>query len=612
MTNMLSYHIVPENLAEHVFNVKISIPVSKHDVLHLALPAWIPGSYMIRDFAKNIHSLAASSPKAQKHAITQIDKQTWRIEGASAGLEVTYQVYAFDLSVRGAYLFDEYAFFNGTSTFLEVREFAKDARSSLTSGLAPSISLCIVNNQVANKWEMCTSLTTSGTKESQGNIEHYFTCNDYQELIDHPVLLGVVQKHSFEVEGTRFHLVLSGETETDVERICRDLTPLCQHHISLFGELPEKDYWFLTLLSDDGFGGLEHRASTALLYPRFHLPMRHESAVTSEQYQRFLSLCSHELFHAWNVKRIKPVAMIEPDLRTEQYIEQLWIYEGFTSLYDDLSLARVKLIEAQRYAEILGENLTRLNQTQGRHKQTITQSSFEAWTKFYKQDAGSHNHIVSYYNKGAVIALLLDITLRQLSNNRYSIDQLMKLLWSHYGRHNIGTPDDVIQTLCKEHFKIDVSAFLNIALYTSMDLPIDSMVQSIGLKLHTRAQVSLSDKGGVASKENVVNAFGATYKDQGSGVILQSMRDGSPIVRAGGQIGDVLIGLGHWQVTSANLQRLLDNQTTATVEITLLRQGRLVLGNLPIEPAIADVVYFSIENAELFDAWIAGDVSPRS
>ena len=601
MANMLTYHIVPENLAEHVFNVKLSVPASKHKVIHLTLPAWIPGSYMIRDFSKNIHSIEAASPSKEISPVRQVDKQTWRVENAALGLEVTYQVYAFDLSVRGAYLFDEYAFFNGTSTFLEVMEFTEDS--------ATPILVNIVNNQLARNWHLCTSFTKQSVVEHNGDAIHTFICKDYQELIDHPVLMGVVDKHTFEVSGVRFHFVLSGNNETDLERICNDLKPLCKHHLDLFGGLPEKDYWFMTLLCEDGFGGLEHRASTALMFPRFHLPMRSETDVIPEQYQQFLSLCSHELFHAWNVKRIKPEVMISPDLRSEQYMEQLWIYEGFTSLYDDLTLARTKIINPQRYAEILGENVTRLNRTQGRHKQTITQSSFDAWTKFYKQDAGSHNHIVSYYNKGAIIALALDITLRQLSNNRYSIDQLMQLLWSNYGIKNIGTPNDVIQTLCKTHFNIDISAFLDIAIYTTMDLPLDTMVQTIGLKLNLRSRASADDKGGKANKETMKHAFGATYKDQGSGVVLQSMHDGSPIVQAGAQIGDVMIALGHWQVNAGNLQRLLDNQQTSKVDITLLRQGRIIRSSLPIAPAINDTAYFTIENAKVFDAWISGTVS---
>jgi predicted metalloprotease with PDZ domain len=599
MTNTLSYHIEPENLAEHVFKVKIHIPPSEHETIHLALPAWIPGSYMIRDFCKNIHLLNAKNPQNETQALTQLDKQTWQISGAKDGIIITYQVYAFDLSVRGAYLFDEYAFFNGTSTFLEWREWDQQ-----------SINLSIVNNQCKNGWRVATALKKTTVSVANDESTHHYKCENYQELVDHPVLMGVYEQHTFEVNGIQFHMVLSGKTETDIERICNDLKPLCQHHMQLFSGFPEKEYWFITLLCEDGFGGLEHRASTALMFPRFHLPMKFESHHIPKEYEQFLSLCSHELFHTWHVKRIKPEVMINPDLSVEQNMEQLWIYEGFTSLYDDLSLARTKLITSQRYAELLGENLTRLMRTQGRHKQSLAQSSFEAWTKFYKQDAASHNNIVSYYNKGAVVALALDISIRQLSGNRYSIDQLMQLLWIHHGSKNIGTPDDIIQTLCKQHFNIDLNSFLSIALYTTMDLPIDTLVRSIGLKLHLRSKTSISDKGGVPSKDTIKHAFGAVYKDQGSGVLLQSMQDKSPIVKAGAQIGDVLIAMGEWQVNSRNLQRLLDNQTRHEVNITLLRQGRVVQSLLTIEPAIRDTVYFSIEQVALFEDWITGKVDP--
>ncbi|MFT6701987.1 MAG: putative metalloprotease with PDZ domain [Pseudomonadales bacterium] len=597
MPNMLSYHIEPANLAEHVFKVKISIPPSEHESVHLTLPAWIPGSYMIRDFCKNIHLLKAKNSLNEVQEIVQLDKQTWRISGAKDGIELTYQVYAFDLSVRGAYLFDEYAFFNGTSTFLELREW----------GMKP-VNLSIVNNQCENNWQIATALKQISSSSTNDESTHHYSCENYQELIDHPVLMGVYEQHTFNINGTQFHMVLSGKTETDIERICNDLKPLCKHHMELFSGFPEKEYWFITLLCEDGFGGLEHRASTALMFPRFHLPMKFETELIPQQYEQFLSLCSHELFHTWHVKRIKPEAMINPDLSTEQSMEQLWIYEGFTSLYDDLSLARTKLITAQRYAEILGQNVTRLMRTQGRHKQNLAQSSFEAWTKFYKQDAGSHNNIVSYYNKGAVVALALDISIRQLSGNRYSIDQLMQLLWKHYGSKNIGTPDDVIQKLCKQHFSIDISSFLSIALYTTMDLPLEKLINSIGLKQHLRSKSSVMDKGGTPSKDTIKNGFGAVYKDHGSGVLLQSMQEGSPIVSAGAQIGDILLAIGEWQVNSGNLQRLLDNQSGTKLSITLLRQGRLIQTLMPLQPAILDTVYFSIEQAEIFDTWITGNV----
>lgn len=607
MTAQLVYKISPSSLSEHLFSVSINVPSSESQSLHFSLPAWIPGSYMIRDFARNIHQISAKDENGAELSIVQTDKQSWEVINEGKAVQVDYLVYAFDLSVRGAYLFDEYAFFNGTSTFLEVKEMSNRP-----------ISLSITNNQVDQNWRIACSFTSVAEHKNDEETVYEYLCEDYQELIDHPVLLGQFEQHTFEVGETKFHLVLSGSTQTDIKKICRDLRPLCEHHMTMFDGFPEEEYWFIALLTEDGFGGLEHRASTALMYPRFHLPMKQDFKDTSDDdwrsadYQRFLSLCSHELFHTWHVKRNKPEVMISPDLSQEAYMEQLWIYEGFTSLYDDLSLARSKLITHERYAQILAENLTRLIRTQGRHSQTVTESSFNAWTKFYKQDAGSHNHIVSYYNKGAIVALLLDITLRDLSAGKYCLDNVMQILWRDYGSKNIGTHDHVIHDICKAHFDIDISAFLDIAIYSTIDLPYSQMLSSIGLKLHYRSRSGLKDLGGTPADKVALSGFGASYQDKDSGVILQSVQDGSPASRAGLQIGDILIAIDKWQVSSTTLQSILDSYASdintaaenSMVTLTYLRQGRLIHSSMRVEAAILDTVYFSIEDASKFERWI--------
>jgi predicted metalloprotease with PDZ domain len=607
MTSPIVYKIQPLSLSEHIFSISINVPSNDCQSLHFSLPAWIPGSYMIRDFARNIHQISAKDENGAELSIVQTDKQSWEVINEGKAIQVDYLVYAFDLSVRGAYLFDEYAFFNGTSTFLEIKELR-----------AVPISLFITNNQVENNWRIACSLSAVDEQAHGAHQVLEYCCEDYQELIDHPVLLGQFEQHTFQVDQTTFHLVLSGSTQTDIEKICLDLKPLCEHHMLMFDGFPGKEYWFITLLTEDGFGGLEHRASTALMYPRFHLPMKHEFQDTkdnnwrSPEYQRFLSLCSHELFHTWHVKRNKPEVMIEPDLSKEVYMEQLWIYEGFTSHYDDLSLARSKLISHERYAQILAENLTRLIRTQGRHLQTVTESSFNAWTKFYKQDAGSHNHIVSYYNKGAIVALLLDITLRDLSSGKYCLDDVMKILWRDYGANNIGTHDHIIHDICKVHFGVDISSFLDIAIYSTIDLPYSQMLSSIGLKLHYRSRSGLKDLGGTPADKVALIGFGASYQDKDSGIMIQSVQDGSPASKAGLQIGDILIAVDKWQVDSVKLQSILDSYAEEVnsltedklVLMTYLRQGRLIQSELQLEPAILDTVYLSIEKPSIFEKWL--------
>ena len=229
---------------------------------------------------------------------------------------------------------------------------------------------------------------------------------NYDELIDHPIYVGIADTHSFEVDGITFTLLFSGNNNIDYERIANDLTPICKHHLDLFGApQPINNYLFMTLLADNGFGGLEHKYSTALLYPRFDLPHVGEREKKTDSYITFLSLCSHEFFHTWHVKRIKPSVMVKPDLSQETYTNQLWIYEGFTSFYDDVTLARAGVIEPQKYLDIVAQNVSRLLQNAGRFKQSAAESSFDAWTKFYKQDASATNNIVSYYTREALSPL---------------------------------------------------------------------------------------------------------------------------------------------------------------------------------------------------------------
>jgi predicted metalloprotease with PDZ domain len=644
MLPTLRYTIIAHSPAEHLFRVVIEIPRISQQKITLELPAWIPGSYMIRDFAQHLHNLKAHTVNSQALVVHQLDKQSWQVHTQGEACLVSYEVFAFDLSVRGAYLFDEYAFFNGTSTFLEVKELPTSP-----------IELCIINQQTAQDWQLACSMKVANHFPLKDNLAlalglqtenasndtaapdaiafdtHHFICEDYQELIDHPVLLGQFEKHSFDVSGVTFHFVLSGRNETDIKKICDDLVPICQHHMDMFGGFPETEYWFITLLTVDGFGGLEHRASTALMYPRFHLPMKNQMANSSErstEYQRFLSLCSHELFHTWHVKRTKSEVMINPKLNAEAYMEQLWIYEGFTSLFDDLSLLKTQLVSTDDYLTLLGQGITRLVRTQGRHKQSVTESSFNAWTKFYKQDANSHNHIVSYYNKGAMVALCLDITIRQLSQNKHNLKELTVLMWKEYGAKNVGTPNTVVHELCQQHFNIDVSGFLDIALYSTLDLPLSQLLSTIGIKLDFRARKHALDMGGFSNgnadtqtkpavKTTVKHGFGAAYKNKETGVSITSVHDGSPASRAGLQVDDLLISVNNWQVNEKNLQALIDNIDTKSTdqptqecesqyhcELIVLRQGRVLTTQLPIEAAILDTVYLSLEDEDLFRQWL--------
>ncbi len=585
----LRYDISVLSRSQHTFSVTMTIPATDHDVLVLALPAWIPGSYMVRDFARNIITLNATNASGDSLAVEKTDKQTWTLVTNKQAASVIYTVYAFDLSVRAAYLNDEYGFVNGTSVFLEV-----PALSNATCEVTVSLP------EALDHWHVETSMPLTDQ-----NGAHYL-CENYAELIDHPLFMGECVLDSVNVDGVEFVFLFSGNTPINTKRICEDMVPVCQHHLSLFGKpYPVDRYIFMTLLSDAGFGGLEHRSSTALLYPRFDLPLEREGGAKTDQYVTFLSLCCHELFHTWHVKRLRPAVFLTPDLSQEVYTPQLWIYEGFTSFYDDVTLARTGLISPEKYLEIVGQNLTRLQVTKGRFKQSVAESSFDAWTKFYKQDASAPNNIVSYYTKGGIIAFGLDLLLRKASAGKFSLDNLMQALWRDYGADEKGTPDDVIEKVCQSEFSIDVSDYLKKVVYGYEDVPLNDWLADIGVCLHTRPKNSAADRGGVPpSPAYQKHPLGAAIKSADLGVTVQVVFEGGAADLAGLQVNDKIIALEGYVVGDVLLQRLLNQTDKTELAITVIRDGRLLTLKLPVIEERQEACYFTIEDKEKLAEWL--------
>lgn len=590
ITSSVHYQLSISSWQQHLIDVTLTVP--EHDVssLTLTLPTWIPGSYMVRDFAKNIVSLSVENTQSgEPIELKKLDKQSWKVDTNGQGFVVRYQIYANDLSVRSAFINDEYAFINGTSVFLAVEGF--ENKPCYLQVVKPSIA----------RWRAYTSMPLTDDIPESWN----YHVGDYAELIDHPLFIGVCDFHSFEVNGVTFELLFSGKHNLDIERIARDLSPICEHHMALFGApQPIQRYLFMTLLADSGFGGLEHRDSTALLFPRFDLPMIGDSEIKTESYITFLSLCSHELFHTWHVKRIKPDVMVAPDLSQETYTNQLWIYEGFTSFYDDVTLARAGTITPQQYLDIVSHNLTRLLQNAGRFKQSVAQSSYDAWTKFYKQDASATNNIVSYYTKGGIIAFGLDLLLREKSNNQVNLDTLMRLLFKKFGREETGTPDDVIASLCQQAFQIDITDYLNDVVYGTQDVPLDLWLCTIGVQLNTRTKVSAEDKGGKTSALGSRRQLGANCKPAPLGLTVVQVFEGLAAADAGIMINDIIVAVNGYVVNQTKLQRILDTTNTGQVGVSLIRDGRLLTLDLDLRNAREDVCYLTIIDESKFANWL--------
>jgi predicted metalloprotease with PDZ domain len=590
----IHYHVSVSSIPGHIFDVSLRIENPNEDGQILTLPAWIPGSYMIRDFAKNIVKISAQDDLGQNIDIQKLDKQTWQVDAVNKALTINYQVYAFDLSVRGAYINDEIAFFNGTNMFLSVVG-QTDKSCGLTLNKPEKESL--------SHWKVATTMPTT-MQETHAFGEYW--ADHYEELIDHPVLMGEFDILPFSAAGVAFELILAGGHQADVKRIIKDLTKVCQHHIEFFADTPPVTrYQFITLLTDNAFGGLEHISSTALMYSRNDLPSLSDSEQMTDGYRVFLSLCSHEFFHTWHVKRIKPQELFGAALDKEQYTEQLWIYEGFTSYYDDFSLFRCGLITQTEYLKVVAQNLTRLIRNKGRFKQTITQSSFDAWTKFYKQDESAVNNIVSYYNKGAVLAMCLDLLIKNKSDGDYSLDDVMRHLWNQHGKLAIPTCVNVVQNFIKTELNYDLSDFFEVALYSTEELPFDALLQKFGVKCHLSPREDLDDKGGSVTKSPIKIEFGAQIKARETGVQLTQVTQHTAAYESGLQVGDVLIAIDKWAVSKETLMAQLNYLCIGqTVQLCVLRDKKLKQLPFVANQAPSDTVALEVTNKNLCNSWL--------
>ncbi len=579
----MHYQITPHNPAAHIFKVKCFIDNPAIDGQVFSLPTWIPGSYMVRDFAKNIVWVKASSNGGPVR-LDKIDKSSWRAETCAGSLELEYEVYAWDLSVRSAHLDQNHGYFNGTSVFLKIHG---------QENLPCTVDIQTPVNSVIGDWRVATTLKLAGAKEyGFGN----YAADNYDDLIDHPVEMADFSMASFDVAGVRHEVVLTGRHKADLDRVCGDLKKICQTHVDFFGELPQMEkYLFQIMVVGDGYGGLEHRSSTSLLVSRKDLPLIGDSKVSND-YQQFLGLCSHEYFHTWNIKRIKPEVFLPYKLGAESYTRQLWAFEGITSYYDDLGLLRSGCISVQDYLTTLAQTMTRVWRGQGRFKQSVAESSFDAWTKFYRQDENAPNAIVSYYTKGSLIALALDLTIRKLTANIKSLDDLMSLLWQNYGKTGQGLPEGLIEHHAEQVSGSGLSEFFQNYLYGTDDPPLTELLQNVGVEFILRPAESGKDKGGKPSQKSNQDLLQRaelgvrTIADKGS-LKIANVFDGSAAIKVGLAAGDMLVAIDGLKVAEDNLETLLQQYRPGeVVDVHLFRRDELMVFKLELQSPALDTI----------------------
>jgi predicted metalloprotease with PDZ domain len=583
MRNAIHYTIVPRDPAAHLFGVSVTVDRPDRAGQQFSLPAWIPGSYMIREFAKNIVQIVAVSGD-ERIQLSKLDKHTWRAAPCDGPLTVYYEVYAWDLSVRTAHLDQTHGFFNGTSVFLRVDGYEHGVH--VVDIQAPE------GDDDYAQWRVATAMRQ--IKGRRYGFGRYSAAN-YDELIDHPVEMGTFALATFTAHGAQHDVVFTGRIPNlDLQRITTDLKKICETQIAFFEpktkRAPMDRYVFMTMVVGDGYGGLEHRASTALICSRADLPVIGQREMT-DGYRTFLGLCSHEYFHTWNVKRIKPAAFAPYDLSQENYTSLLWLFEGFTSYYDDLLLVRAGVIDESAYLKLVAKTVNGVLRGSGRHKQSVAESSFEAWTKYYRQDESSTNAIVSYYTKGSLVALALDLTIRAETKGRKSLDHVMLALWQQYGRdfysdHETsgrGVTDAEVDKLFDNVTGLKLKRLLDRWVRGTEDLPLTKLLAPFG--------VTLADH----RKQNKP-ALGARTVRDGTDCKVANVYEGSSAHQAGVSAGDVLVAIDGLRVSGTNLDGVLSRYRVGdTIALHVFRRDELLLLQLTFNGDDAPAVVLSAE-----------------
>ncbi|MBL8627168.1 MAG: M61 family metallopeptidase [Myxococcales bacterium] len=548
----LTYRISVPRPHDHLAHVTLVVPTAGlRTPLVVAMPAWCPGSYLIRDYARFVRDLEACDADGRPRPITKLDKATWAIDvGDAAAITLRYAVFGHELSVRTNHVDDGHAFLHGPATFL----YPVDGRA-----LPCAIE---VEGPPGRGWAIATPLAGGDAAPAD---RYQLTAPSVDALFDAPIHLGHDRLETFVVGATRFELALWGPRHAGaftVAQLVADLGAIAADHARrITGDptaFPFARYTFLLMLAADGYGGLEHAAGSANLY--------HPAAFTTRKhYEGLLELLSHELFHAWNGKRIAPAALLDVDYQREAYTRCLWVMEGVTSHYDRFALRSAGRITARSLLDKVLDDWARLQGTPGRARHSLEASSFDAWIKLYRPDESNLNTTVSYYLKGGLVALTLDLEIRRRTEDARGLDDVLRRLWQRYGAPGVPHPEDVLPDFV-EATGLDLGETFARVIRGVEDPPLVAELAAVGLVLR---QVGEPGSDGAPPAW-----LGVTV----TGLRITGVLDGAPAAAAGLAVGDELIAIDGWRIGSDNDARALlaAAGVGATVDVALFRRGRLV------------------------------------
>jgi predicted metalloprotease with PDZ domain len=586
MSALIRFQVSAPNPDDHLLHVRLEVDaLGEDDHIDLSMPVWSPGSYLVREYARHVQRLRAVDADGTPRRVAKRDKATWRVDTTRCHkLVVEYEVFAHDLNVRANHVDDTHAFFTGVATYL------------YPHGRTDEPVELEVRVPDGFDWQVYTGLTP------QPGAAHRFVAPDFDVLFDTPVQMGQHDPLDFEVDGKTHRMIFWGSGNYDRDALAEDLPRVVRANAEIFGGLPYDDYLFITLLSDGARGGLEHLNSTALIYKRDNFGRGDDPGSPDDGYINFLGLVCHEHFHVWNVKRIRPEALGPFDYQRENYTRDLWTVEGVTSYYDTLGLLRAGIIDPQGYLQRLLRRIKRYERTPGRHLHSLEDASFDAWIKLYRPDEHTRNSTVSYYLKGELVCLLLDLRIRQESSGSRSLDDVLRHLWQHYyladGR---GYPEGSYEQVVREATGVELDDFFETFMRGTADPDWNELLAPFGLTLDRER-----------SKPEAW--LGVSTKKTGQTLEVTYVPTDSPAHKAGIYPGDEIVAVDGWKVKGGNLADIIGSKTAGgRIEMHLFRRGELRSVGVELGSAPPDIYRVntredaSDEALALLRGWLGSD-----
>ncbi len=567
----LVYKIAMPQPQTHLFEIELTVSNWTKESLDLKMPVWTPGSYLVREYAKQLQYFSAVTDGDDRLGTTKIAKHHWQIQTNHHNeITISYRMFANELTVRTNHLDATHGYFNPAALCFFV----------------PGYEHCPIEITIVPpdpSWKITTPLPQISPQT--------FLAADFDTLVDSPFEIGCQQIYDFTVLDKPHQLVIWGEGNIDPQVAIDDIKKIVEIEAKIFGGLPYEEYIFLLHLSPAGGGGLEHKNCCSLLYPRF-------SFQAGEKHNRFMQLVAHEFFHLWNVKRIRPAALEKFDYERENYTPSLWFSEGTTSYYDLLIPRWAGIYDEQEFLAELSKEITRFMTTPGRLVQPLSESSFDAWIKLYRPDANSSNSQMSYYLKGEMVTLLLDLLIRDRTQGNKSFDNVLVAMWEQFGKAEIGFTEIQLQQIIESIANEDLTDFYDRYIHGVEELPFNDYLAAVGVELKS-------------INTNNVPALGMIVKSEYGKEMIKSVASNSPAQLAGVDPGDELLAVDGFKIGADKLiDRLKSYQVGAKIELTIFHGDRLATVPVILAPSQPD--RYQLERIEhptdlqqqLFKAWV--------